>query len=92
MLKSKRERNLEAMKDGARRYGSLTNAEDKIKHTFKDVLGREQIIEAQTVEQAWEFLAELQKIPVGDVKKNFTMMDAPSADANKEHGLDEKHT
>lgn len=91
MLKSKRERILEAAKDGARRYGSLENAEDKIKHTFKDVLGREQIIEAQTLDEAWELLAQLQNIPVGDVQKNFTRMDAPSGDS-KEHGLDEKHT
>lgn len=91
MLKSRRQQNLEAMKEGARRYGTITNADEKIKHTFKDVLGREQIIEAQTVEEAWDFLAELQAIPVGDVKKNFTRMDTPSGD-KKEHGLDAEHT
>lgn len=79
------------MQEGAKRYGSLENANEMIKYNFKNVLGREQMIEAQTVDQAWEFLAELQGIPVGDVKKDFMMMDEP-VDGKISHGLDDKHT
>lgn len=94
MFKSKRERDREAAAIGAKMYGPRENVGDasvKTQHTFVDSLGREQIIEAQTVDEAWEFLSQLQKIPVGDLKKTYKMMDAPAAGSTG-HGLDAAHT